>query len=110
MGYRNRKPPIKITMTRGEYNLLVDILNLNSSSKIENIKGTAIKLKNKLLRYSIPRIEDDNVLIDIGFFINEASEVIYQLISLQNNSKVEIDYYSVLLKVRESIQESKNNI
>lgn len=110
MGYKSRKPPIKITVTKNEYNLLVDILNLNSSSEIEDIKTNAIKLKNKFLQYSVPRLEDDKILIDIRFFPNEASEVIYQLISLQNNSKVEIDYYSVLLKVRDSLKKSNKDI
>ena len=63
---------------------------------------------NKLLTYSIPKVENDMEYVDVRFFPSEASDLIWQLL-IQNDRKIEKkDYYSILMENREKLRsESK---
>ena len=63
----------------------------------------AEKLKDKLLTYSVPRTNDDGIqFVDVRFFPNEASDMIWQLL-LRAEKNIDIDdYYSTLLQNREN--------
>ena len=72
MAWQNRKPSIKVSV-------------------------------DKKLTYSVPRINDNGEeYVDIRFFPNEASDMIWQLLirneSLDDNTK---DFYSILINNRE---------
>ncbi len=111
MAYSKRVPPIKLVLTMKEYNILVGILTINIDNMVDqSIKEIAKLTKEKLLKYSLPRkAEDDNIEIDIRLYINEAADIISQLLSYLNNKVNEINYYQVLLKVRENIENNLDN-
>lgn len=104
MAYSKRIPPIKLMLTIKEYNNLIGILTNNIEELQENeLKELAALTKDKLLRYSIPKeIENDKVEIETRLYINEAADIISELLSYLNSRIKEIDYYQVLLKVRDN--------
>lgn len=105
MAYSKRIPPIKLVLTRKEYNYLVGILtnNINDSAN-ELIIDLATITKEKLLKYSLPRqAENGNVEIDVRLYINEAVDIITEILFYIDGRMKEIDYYQVLLKVREKL-------
>lgn len=108
MSYQKRTPAIKITIGITMFNSLLERLNTESAliKEDDTILNMATKLKEKLLRYSVPRKFDDGIImIDIRFFPNEASFLLERLISTSVLTETSVDYYSVLLKVRESQKE-----
>lgn len=103
MSYSSRTPAIRLTVDVGMFNSLIERLELNSKVEDELFKTKAIKLKEKLLSFSVPRTEEDgNPIIDIRFFPNEAGFLIEQLLLSELPDEVNTDYYSVLVKVREA--------
>lgn len=104
MPYQTRTPSVKLTLENELFNQLVNILNINAQVGLEeeNFSVIAEKLKNKLLTYSVPRTNDDGInFVDVRFFPNEASDMIWQLlIRAEKNDDTE-DYYSILIKNRE---------
>lgn len=108
MSYQKRTPAIKITIGIAMFNSLLERLNTESAliKEDDTVLNMATKLKEKLLRYSVPRKFDDGIImIDIRFFPNEASFLLERLISTSVLTETSVDYYSVLLKVRESQKE-----
>lgn len=103
MSYQRRTPPVRVELTIEKFNELVEILNRYSEDENERIKNNAIRLKDKLLRYSIPREDEENkVFIDTRFFPNEATDIIYMLLVNINGLEIESNYYEELLKIREN--------
>ena len=106
MAYVKRVPPIKLILTKSEYNILIGVLTRNyDASDNEDVKELAKMTKEKLLKYSLPHNnEENNVEIDVRLYLNEAADIISQL--LLNIGKItnEINYYQVLLKVRENME------
>lgn len=101
MAYQTRKPPIRIVVNISQFNKLVELVSRYSKVDDERTSKYAEKMKEKLLRYSVPHTEEDGTeTIDIRFFNNEAQDVIYYLMN-SLNIEVETNYYEVLLKVRE---------
>lgn len=105
MPYQTRTPSVKITIDKNLYNKLLGILDFNISlnEETENFSEIAKKLKDKLLRYSVPRTkENDNTeFVEIRFFPNEASNMLWQLLIRASSYIEEENYYEVLLKNRE---------
>jgi len=103
-GYTHRTPPVKVVVDKQYFNMLIQVLTTTEKmeedeKELERIK----KLKEKILTYSIPREENGNTLIDMRFFVNEASTLIGKLMFLfERNIEVEADYFEVLQKVRAS--------
>lgn len=104
MAYSKRVPQIKLVLNREEYNNLIEILTKNLEANDEDTKSIASMTKDKLLKYSLPRKEDDKIEIDIRLYINEIVDIIAQLLSYVNGKVNKIDYYQVLLKVRENFE------
>lgn len=111
MTYVKRVPPIKLVLTVNEYNILIGVLTENiDEQEDENIIEIAKQTKEKLLKYSLPRTEEEgNIEIDLRLYLNEASDIISQLLSYVNKNMREVDYYQVLLKVRESFDNKEND-
>ena len=108
MPYQRRIPPVKVELTIGKFNYLIEMLTRYLNDENERIKNLSTKLKEKLLRYSIPReTEENETFIDVRFYPNEASEIIYMLIVNAEEIPVDTNYYEVLLKVREAKKEGK---
>lgn len=108
MAYSKKIPPIKMVFKISEYNDLIEVLgkNIEESNDIEE-KELANLTKEKLLKYSVPKEKEGKVDIEIRLYINEAADIISQLLLYLNSRVNKIDYYQVLLKVRENIE--KNN-
>ena len=81
MPYQKRIPPVKVELSIEKFNLLVEMLTRYTQMSDERVAQLATKMKDKLLRYSIPRTEEEQeTKVDIRFYPNEASEIIYMLI------------------------------
>lgn len=110
MPYQTRKPSIKITLDRELFNKIVSILNSNASFNIEdeNLSKTAEKLKEKILKYSVPRLNEEQIeFAETRFFPSEASDIIWQLLLVSIKSKDDNnDYFMELIKNHEEL---KNN-
>ena len=75
-----------------------DILNVLKSSK----------MKDKLLRYSVPITEEDGTtIVDMRFYNNEIVDLFMILFYEIGNIPINTNYYEVLLSVREKIKKSK---
>lgn len=104
MAWEKRKPIVGLTLDTTVFNVLVDILNYHSQLELDNnnFAETARRLKEKILTYSVPRTDEETgeTHVDVRFFPNEASGIIYQLL-VRNRPKDDIeDYYSILLENR----------
>lgn len=106
MSYKNKKPPIKVIISIEEFNKLLEFFSIGEEKFKEENKRFS-KIKEKLLKYSVPYISDDDVeLVEIRFFIDEVVDFIYCFIDM-NDIDYETQYYSVLLKVREKLNVRK---
>lgn len=103
MAWQEREPSVKMKLSKDIFNNLVDILNSNSQLEINESDFTekAKRLKEKLLTYSIPKVEENGEYIDVRFFPQESSDMIWQLLINNKPSNEICDYYSILLKNRE---------
>ena len=105
MPHQTRTPSIKLSICKDLFNQLIGILDFNIKMNIEDEKfsTTADKLKSKLLTYSVPRVNDENIeFVDVRFFPNEASDMIWQLLlRAERNNDVE-NFYSRLIENREN--------
>lgn len=109
MAYSKRIPPIKIKLNINEFNKLNEILEniINSDNELYSKKSS--KLKEKLLRYSVPiKNENEEIKVDIRLYNNEIVDLFYILFyGIEDMISVETNYFDVLLQVREKIKEEK---
>lgn len=104
--YSNRIPPVKLVLSKDNFNSFMNFLSEIEKSEDKNISDDAKLIKKKLLKYSIPKIDEKgNSIVDIRFYVNESSIVINQFIQTLEMFN-EVDYYSVLEKVREQYKDS----
>ena len=95
-----KTPSIRLTLNKALFNKLLSILDNNINLEIENsdISKIAEKMKEKLLTYSVPRLDEDNTeFVDVRFYPNEASNMIYQILVSNNKEDKNDDYYSILI-------------
>lgn len=100
MSHLTRTPGIKLTLDKDLFNQLLSVLDYNKNLNIEdeNFSNIAEKLKDKLLRYCVPRTNDEGIeFVDVRFFPNEASDMIWQLLLRAEKNNNKEDYYSQLL-------------
>ena len=111
MAYSKRIPPIKIKLKVDEFNKLVEVLNNMIDYENERIAQKSSKMKDKLLRYSVPITEEDGTeMVDMRFYNNEITDLFYVLFyGIENMISIETNYYDVLVRVREKIKEEKVN-
>lgn len=105
MAYQSRTPSVKLTLDKSLFNQLVSNLEYNRQLELEdeNFSAIAEKLKNKLLTYSVPRTNDEDIeFVDVRFFPNEASDMIWQLLVRTEKNDIAEDYYSILINNREN--------
>ena len=109
MAYSKRIPPIKIKLNVDEFNKLVEVLNNMVDYENERIAQKSSKMKDKLLRYSVPITEEDGTeMVDMRFYNNEITDLFYILFyGIENMISIETNYYDVLVRVREKIKENK---
>lgn len=111
MAYSKRIPPIKIKLEVDEFNKLVEVLNNMIDYENERIAQKSSKMKDKLLRYSVPITEEDGTeMVDMRFYNNEITDLFYILFyGIENMISIETNYFDVLVRVREKIKEEKVN-
>ncbi len=111
MAYSKRIPPIKVKLNVNEFNKLVEILNNMIDFEDEKISQKSSKIKDKLLRYSVPIKEDDGIeMVDMRFYNNEITDLFYILFyGGEDIITIETNYYDVLIRVREKLKEEKVN-
>lgn len=100
MSHLTRTPGIKLTLDKDLFNQLLSVLDYNKNLNIEdeNFSNIAEKLKDKLLKYCVPRTNDEGIeFVDVRFFPNEASDMIWQLLLRAEKNDNKEDYYSQLL-------------
>ena len=109
MPYSKRIPPIKIKLNVDEFNKLVEVLNNMIDYVNERIAQKSSKMKDKLLRYSVPITEEDGTeMVDMRFYNNEITDLFYVLFyGIENMISIETNYFDVLVRVREKIKENK---
>ena len=109
MAYSKRIPPIKIKLNINEFNKLNEILENLKNSDNELYSKKSSKLKEKLLRYSVPiKNENEEIKVDIRLYNNEIVDLFYILFyGIEDMISVETNYFDVLLQVREKIKEEK---
>ena len=108
MAYSKRIPPIKIKLNVDEYNKLLEILENMIDSDNGNYSNKSSKMKDKLLRYSVPITEEDGTtIVDMRFYNNEIVDLFMILFYEIGNISINTNYYEVLLSVREKIKKSK---
>ena len=87
-----KKPSVKFIVNKGH---LMGILTFQEENIItKEWKENATKLKELLLRYSIPQKDEDGdiSIIDIALFQKEAAELIVLLLSALDRVQVDEDY------------------
>ena len=111
MAYSKRIPPIKVKLNVNEFNKLVEILNNMIDFEDEKISQKSSKIKDKLLRYSVPIKENDGTeMVDMRFYNNEITDLFYILFyGVEDIITIETNYYDVLIRVREKLKEEKVN-
>jgi len=105
MAHQTRMPSVKLTLDKGLFNQLISVLDYNIKLKVdsENFSVIASKLKEKLLHYSVPRINDkDEEFVDVRFFPNEASDMIWQLLLRADKNEAVEDFFTILISTREN--------
>lgn len=105
MAHQTRMPSVKLTLDKGLFNQLISILDYNIKLEVEteSFSSIANKLKEKLLHYSVPRTNEENgEFVDVRFFPNEASDMIWQLLLRADKNEIVEDSFSVLINNRES--------
>ena len=111
MAYSKRIPPIKIKLKVDEFNKLVEVLNNMIDYENERIAQKSSKMKDKLLRYSVPITEEDGTeMVDMRFYNNKITDLFYILFyGIEDMISIETNYFDVLVRVREKIKEEKVN-
>ena len=110
MPYQKRIPPVKVELSIEKFNLLVEMLTRYTQMSNERVAQLATKMKDKLLRYSIPRTEEEQeTKVDIRFYPNEPAEIIYMLIYNVEDLQISTNYFEALQKVREAKKQEMNN-
>ena len=94
-----------MVLTKREYNILVGILTDNISEESVEVSKIAQMTKDKMLKYGIPKEESNDIEIEVKLYVNETIDIISQLLIYITKRSKEIDYYQVLLKVKEKIND-----
>lgn len=107
MAYSSKIPSLKVKTSIDSFNKLVEVLSVQSNGIDEDIVKKSIKLKNKLLKYSIPKNEKEEEFVDIRFYQNEVLDLFHILFdAMKDDIEYETNYYNLLLESRDKF---KNN-
>lgn len=75
MSYPDRKPEIDLNLSKDDFNNLIEILSIGSTSNDEWLQKASIRLKDKIMEHTY--VEDNRA--SIKFFPKEASDILYIL-------------------------------
>ncbi|MGN0961384.1 MAG: hypothetical protein ACI4PF_04205, partial [Christensenellales bacterium] len=89
-------------------NSLIEFISKVENTSPEEGREKATKLKEKLLRYCVPVIGDnEEQLVEMRFYPNEAGNMIDILLYAVDGVITTNNYYEVLLGVRAKIKEER---
>ena len=108
MNYQKQLPKIKVVLDIESFNQLVELLGRYEKYDGEKVANKCTRLKEKILKYSVPYEDDEQNVIDIRFFQNDATDLIYLLLRNIKEIIANDNYYAILLKAKESIKENNN--
>lgn len=92
---------MRVVVKVNTFNNLIELLVRYADKTTNEYKEKAEQIKNKLLKYSIPKTGDETI-IDIGFFNNEAADLLYILLSeISEFKELSENYFNQLIKNRE---------
>ena len=94
-----KKPTVKFIVNKGNFNKLMGILTFQEENIItQEWKESATKLKELLLRYSLPQKDEEGEIsiIDIALFQKEAAEMIVLLLSALDRVQIDEDYTKLM--------------
>ena len=100
LAFVHKTPPIKLVVTKEQFNAMVERISLS-----ENCDST--ELKEKLLKFSIPREDNSIFSVEIGLFPNEAANLIKILMTRALPEVVKTDYFSVLVRVHKELSRNE---
>ena len=107
MAYSTKVPSLKVKTSIDSFNKLVEILNIQAENSDENISKKSIKLKEKLLKYSVPKQTEEENFIDIRFYQNEVLDLFHILFDkVKDTISYETNYYEILLEARSQLNKS----
>ena len=101
MAYSTKIPSIKVKTSIEKFNKLVEVLSIQSGNTDDYISKKSTKLKNKLLKFSVPKEDDEGKFVDIRFYQNEILDmfkIVFDVI--KDEIDPEEDYYQILLEAR----------
>ncbi|MDO5002776.1 MAG: hypothetical protein Q4E39_00910 [bacterium] len=106
MPFQTKKPPIRIVVDIDTFNNLCELLTRASNTDNEEISIQAKKIREKILQYSVPHTDENGETnIDIRYFNNEITQLIYILLcNVEHYSEYEMNYYEKLLITRENLK------
>ena len=108
MAYSTKIPSIKVKTSIEKFNKLVEVLSIQSGNTDDYISKKSTKLKEKLLKYSVPKEDDEGEFVDIRFYQNEVLDMFKILFDgIKDEVGYETDYYQILLEARSQL--NKNN-
>ena len=107
MAYSSKIPSIKVKTSIDKFNKLVEILNIQSGSSDEYISKKSDKLKNKLLKYSVPKEDGEEKFVDIRFYQNEILDM-FKIVfdGVKDEVEPETDYYQILLETKQQFNKT----
>lgn len=107
MAYSSKIPSIKVKTSIDKFNKLVEILNIQSGSSDEYISKKSDKLKNKLLKYSVPKEDGEEKFVDIRFYQNEILDM-FKIVfdGVKDEVEPETDYYQILLEAKQQFNKT----
>ncbi len=94
-----KKPTVKFIVNKCNFNKLMGILTFQEENIItQEWKESATKLKELLLRYSLPQKDEEGEIsiIDIALFQKEAAEMIVLLLSALDRVQIDEDYTKLM--------------
>ncbi len=101
MAYSTKIPSIKVKISIEKFNKLVEVLSIQSGNTDDYISKKSTKLKEKLLKYSVPKEDGEEKFVDIRFYQNEVLDMFKILFDgVKDEIDPEEDYYQILLESR----------
>lgn len=98
MAFQIKKPPLKLSLTIKEFNLLLNILKVN---ELVDSGNESKKLIDKLLTYSIPKEnENKEKIIEVRCFPSESTLFIKQLLMYNKDEGSDTNYFDILIENR----------
>ena len=93
MSFQKRVPPIRLLISKDEFNKMLELLSSEETSDNKSLD----KIKEKVLKYSTLRNDDNNdVKVDIRFYPNEAENLLFLFVKNLKEISITKNYFDNL--------------